>query len=138
MNPYMSICFSALLLSGATHAQTASSPSRKPFGIKSGRIVYSFFDITASGERILTFDDWGSTYKEEITTVQDTNILKAFLMGTRGMSKSAPDSLFNMKMRAVQRVQGTCQYQNQLKFGYLIRPADFRIYLKTNAKPDLL
>lgn len=80
--------------------------SRKPFRVKSGRVVYTFFAITASGERILTFDDWGNTYKEEITTVQDTLILKAFLIATKGMSKSAPDSLFNMKMRGVQHYLG--------------------------------
>jgi hypothetical protein len=106
MNPYIFLCFSALLLSAATHAQTDSSASGKPFGIKSGRIVYTFFAITASGERILTFDDWGNTFKEELTTVQDTATMEKLLMAVKGNSKSAPDSLFNMKMRAVQHYWG--------------------------------
>jgi hypothetical protein len=101
MNSYISLCFSALLLSAATHAQTDSSASRKPFGIKSGRIVYTFFAITASGERILTFDDWGNTFKEEMTTVQDTATIEKFLMAVKGNSKSAPDSFFNMKLEIV-------------------------------------
>ena len=106
MNPYISLCFSALLLSAAAHAQTDSSASGKPFGIKSGRIDYTFFAITTSGERILTFDDWGNTFKEEITTVQDTAFLEKLLMAVKGNSKSAPDSIFNMKMRGVQHYLG--------------------------------
>lgn len=105
MNPYIHLCLSALLLSASTHAQTDSSASRRPFGIKSGRIVYTFFAITASGERILTFDDWGNTFKEEITTVQDTAILEKLLMAVKENSKS-PDSIFNMKMRGVQHYLG--------------------------------
>jgi hypothetical protein len=106
MNLYISLCFSALLFSAATLAQTDSSALRRPFGIKSGRIVHTFFAIMASAERIMTFDDWGNTFKEEITTVQDTATFKKFLMAATGNSKSARDSIFNMKIRGVQHYLG--------------------------------
>lgn len=95
MNSYTSLCFSVLLVSVATYGQTDSTSSGKPFAIKSGRIVYTFFAITSSGERVFTFDDWGNTFKEEITTIQDTAGIQKFLMAVKGASKSAADSVFN-------------------------------------------
>ena len=95
MNSYTSLCFSVLLVSVATYGQTDSASSGKPFAIKSGRIVYTFFAITSSGERVFTFDDWGNTFKEEITTIQDTAGIQKFLMAVKGASKSTADSVFN-------------------------------------------
>ena len=79
----------------------------------------------ASGEKILTFDDWGNTFKEEITTVQDTATLEKLLMALKGNSKSAPDSIFNMNMRGVQHYLGiytptqTCNIDLDLHIGYV-------------------
>lgn len=78
----------------------------EPFGIKSGRIVYTFVSGPISGEKTFTFDDWGKTFKEEITNIQDTAWMRKVILAVKWSFNSLPDSIANMKMRAVQHYLG--------------------------------
>jgi hypothetical protein len=85
MNPLFSLFLTPLLfLSVTAAAQPDSSGLTKPYGIKSCKIVYKFFDGPQNGSKTLIFDDWGRREKEDVVMSTDTAALQKFLSDMHG------------------------------------------------------
>ena len=98
----VSFSLSALLLSTPALAQTDSTDTTKRFGIKSGRIVYTFFSALDEGISTVTFDNWGGNYKEETISMRDTAMWHRILVMLKLGPISIADSLFNIRISALQ------------------------------------
>jgi hypothetical protein len=64
-----------LLVSVSANAQTTTSGLKRPYDIKSCKIVFKFVNGPQSGEKTVIFDNWGRSEKEEVTTITDTSYM---------------------------------------------------------------
>jgi len=86
--------FTFLLLSFA-NVQKKTIGIHRFYDIKSCKIKFRFLKGAQSGEKIFVFDNWGNVEKEEITTINDTTIMKK---GFSSVSDSAIDFTIPAKL----------------------------------------